>query len=111
MPFITDKLSPNHLWQVLDLVWEARTKYYNVGLGLNLPASTIDAIESANSYKPDPIFRKVITECLRQGLVTQEKLAKAISSPQVSFAYLSDGILAEKFTAPQTPRCKFIMTT
>jgi hypothetical protein len=92
-------------------VWDVRSKYSNVGLALDLPASTIDAIVSANSYKPDPIFTEMIKDCLRQGLITQEKLAKAVSSPQVNFAYLRDAILAEKFTAPQTLRCKFIFMT
>ena len=103
---MTDQLFPNHLQQVLDLVWGARAKYYNIGLGLALPSGTIDAIVSGNSHKPDPIFTEMIKECLTQGLVTQKKLAKAVSSQQVGFAYMSDGILAEKFTAPQTPECK-----
>jgi ABC-type amino acid transport substrate-binding protein len=98
MPFITDKLSPNHLQKVLDLVWGARTQYYSIGLALDLSANTIDAIEKANNNMPDPTFRKVINECLKQGSITQKKLAEVVSSPQVSFAYLSDAILAEKFT-------------
>ena len=105
---MTDGLSPNHLWQVLDLVWGARSKYSNIGLALDLPPDDIDAIVSGNSYKPDPIFTEMIKECLRRGLITQKKLAEAVSSPQVNFAYLSDRILAEKFTASQTPGCKFI---
>ena len=106
---MTDRLFLYHLRQVLGLVWDARTEYYNIGLALDLPPGDIDAIVSGNSYKPDPIFTEMIKECLRRGLVTQEKLAKAVSSPQVCFTYLSDCILAEKFTtAPQTPRGKFI---
>ena len=105
---MTDRLFLYHLRQVLGLVWDARTQYYNIGLALDLPPDDIDAIVSGNSYKPNPIFMEMIKECLRRGLVTQEKLAKAVSSPQVCFTYLSDCILAEKFTAPQTPRSKFI---
>ena len=105
---MTDRLSPNHLQQVLDLVWGARSKYYNIGLGLDLPSDTIDAIASGNSYKPDPVFTEMIKECLNKGLITQEKLSKAVSSQQVGFAYLSNDILTEKFTVPQTPRCEFI---
>ena len=106
---MTDRLFLYHLRQVLGLVWDARTQYYNIGLALDLPPGDIDAIVSGNSHiMPNPIFTEMINECLRRGLVTQEKLAKAVSSPQVCFAYLSDCILAEKFTtAPQTPRCEF----
>ena len=104
----TDKLSPNHFQQILNLVWDARSEYYNIGLGLDLPSGTIDMIEKSNSYKPSPIFTEIIKECLRRGLITQEKFSKAVSSQQVGFAYMSDDILAEKFTAPQTPRCEFI---
>ena len=103
---MTDRLSPNHLQQVLDLLWGARSKYYNIGLGLDLPSGDIDAIASGNSYKPNPIFTEMINECFRRGLITQEKLSKAVSSQQVDFAYLSDRILAEKFTAPS--RCEFV---
>jgi hypothetical protein len=107
--YYTDRLSLNHLQQVLDLVWDARKQYYSIGLALDLSANTIDVIESANNNMPDPTFRKVITECLKKGLVTQKKLAKVVSSPQVSFAYLSAAILAEKFTAPQIPQGEFII--
>ena len=106
---MTDKLSPDHLQQVLGLVWDARTQYYNIGLALVLPSGTIDAIVNSNNHRADPIFREIIIQCLRQGLVTQEKLSKAVSSSMVGFGYLSDRILAEKFIAPQTSECKFII--
>ena len=104
----TDRLSPNHLQQVLDLVWEARTKYYNIGLALELPSDALDTIEKSNSYRVEAIFTEIIKECLRRGLVTQTKLAEAVSSSQVSFAYLSSDILAKKFTDSKAARCKLI---
>jgi hypothetical protein len=104
--YYTDTLSPNHLQQILDLVWDARTKYYSIGLALDLPAATIDALEGANNKQPDPTFREVIKLCLQKKLVTLEKLAEAVSSQQVGFDYLSDCIL--KLAAPQTPGCKLI---
>ena len=101
-----DQLSPNHHQEVLNLVWEARPKYYNIGLALELPAGTIDAMEISHSRRVDAIFTEMVGECLRQGLVTQQKLADAVSSPQVSLEYLKEGILAKKFTASKPTQCK-----
>ena len=83
-------------------MWEARTKYYGVGLELGLPSDAIDAIEKSNHHKVEPIYTEMIKECLKQGLVTQKKLAEAVSSQLVDYKRLSDGILAKKFTASKT---------
>lgn len=104
----TDRLSPDHLQQVLNLSWEARIKYYNIGLALDLPSNDLDAIERSNNYRVDVVFTEMIKECLRKGLVTQRKLAEAVSSSQVGFLYLHEDILAEKFTASKAARCKLI---
>ena len=104
----TDRLTPAHLSQVLDLVWEARTKYYSIGLELQLPSDTIDAIEKSRAYRVETIYTEMIKECLKLGLVTQEKLADAVSSRQVGFQYLSTDILAKKFTVSKTQKCKLI---
>ena len=104
----TDQLSSNHLQQVLDLSWEARTKYYNIGLALDLPSDVLDTIEKSNSYKVEAIFTEMIKECLRRGLVTQMKLAEALRSRQVGFENLSDDILTKEITAPKSARCELI---
>ena len=104
----TDRLSPDHLQQVLELVWEARTKYYSIGLELQLPSDTIDAIEKSSAYRVETIYTEMIKECLKLGLVTQKKLADAVSSRQVGFQYLREDILAAKFTASNIVRCKLI---
>ena len=90
-------------------MWPARTKSSGIGLALGLAPDAFDAIERSNSYRVDDVFIEMMEKCLRQGLVTQEKLADAVGSKQVSFGYLSEEILAIKFTTVKTACRKLIV--
>ena len=103
-----DRLTPAHLSQVQSLVWEARAKYYDIGLELGLPSDAIDAIEKSSSHRVETIYTEMIKECLKLGLVTQKKLADAVSSRQVGYQYLSSDILDRRFKSSNTVRCKLI---
>ena len=89
-------------------MWPARTKSSGIGLALGLAPDAFDAIEKSHNYRVDDVFSEMMKECLRQGLVTQQKLADAVSSRQVSFGYLSEEILAAEFTISKTARRKLI---
>ena len=105
-----DRLMMDHFQQVRTVAWPARTKYSSLGIELGLAADTIDAIEKSNSYRVDESFTEIIKACLREGILTQKKLADALSTNPVGFGYLSKEVLAVKFTTPpKVARCKFIV--
>ena len=97
---IVDRLTMDHLQQVVDVAWPARTKYWSIGIELGLAPDIIEEIEKVNHFWVDICFTKMIKVCLRQGLLTQKKLANALSTNPVGFEHLSAEILAVKFTTP-----------
>lgn len=87
-------LCPDDLQRVLNGVWEARVQWYNLGLGLNITPDSLDAIELANSQKPDRCFRAMLTQWLREHhRPTWSGLAKALKSPSVGYTHLAEQIL------------------
>ena len=100
-----DRLTIDHLSKVLNILWPARTRFFNIGLELGLQPATIDEIRKGHNYI-NHCFLMMIKECLKQGLISKQKLAEAVSSPQVGFGHLREQILATEFTASKDTRCK-----
>ena len=75
-------------------MWEARVKWYNLGLGLDITPGSLDAIELANLQKPDRCFRVMLTQWLREyHRPTWSALAEALKSPSVGYSQLGEQIL------------------
>ena len=106
--YVIDRLTMDHFQQVLNVAWPARTEYSNISIELGLAADFTDAIEKSHSYRVDKCFTEMIKACLRQGLLTPEKLANALSANSVGFGYLSEEILAMKFIALKITYSKLI---
>ena len=86
-------LIPNDLWRVQDTVWDARSKWYNLGLGLDITPATLDSIEVANQQNPDRCFRAMLTKWLREHQrPTWSTLAEALRSPSVELTHLAEEI-------------------
>ena len=86
-------MSPNDLRRVQDTVWEARAKWYNLGLGLDITPDSLDSIELANQQNPDRCFRAMLTKWLReQDQPTWRALAEALKSPSVGLTHLAEEI-------------------
>ena len=91
--YIIGHLSPNDLRRVQDAIWEARAKWYNLGLGLNITPDTLDSIELANQQNPDRCFRAMLTKWLRKHQQpTWSALAEALRSPSVELTHLAEEI-------------------
>lgn len=79
-------LSTDDLEKVLEVVWEARLTWYNIGLGLQISPDRLDGIKEACQD---------CNECLREMLKvwlrsvppspTWKALAKALRSPTVGY--------------------------
>ena len=71
-------------------MWEARSKWYYIGLKLGLKAGTLDAIKQSNHYDIDGCFTEILKQWLRNSKLkpTLNSLADALKSPTVGLAQL-----------------------
>jgi hypothetical protein len=72
-------------------VWEARSKWYNIGLKLRISAGTLDSIE-ATSQNPDKCFTTMIKDWLKNGKPKPlwAAIANALKSPMIGYAQLAE---------------------
>ena len=77
---------------VLESVWEARIKWYHIGLGLGIAPGTLDSIKSAEKQNPDECITTMINDWLRDGKPepTWKVIDKALRSPLVGCGKLAD---------------------
>ena len=87
-------LSISDLGEVLEAVWEARSKWYNVGLSLRISPDTLDTIQRDHRDISENCFMAMLKVWLRrtQPHPTWAALARAMRSPMVGY-----GQLAEEF--------------
>ena len=76
-------------------IWEARTQWYNIGLGLALSVGSLDAIKLNNQGQCDPCLREMLSEWLkrRHPRPTWDALAEALRSPSVGYSHLAEELL------------------
>ena len=85
-----ERLSISDLGFVLDAVFTARTKWYNIGLSLKLPVDTLDAIGNEREDVGDHL-REMLKHWLK-GIFpepTKKALVEALKSPTVGHAQLA----------------------
>ena len=81
------------LKDVLEEVYDARSKWYYIGLHLKLPLGTLSAIESECKSSPDDGCRKMLQKWLETGKVrTWRALADALESELVGRQDLKEKI-------------------
>ena len=83
-------LTIDNLGDVLEAVWEARAKWYNIGLKLDTSPGTLDSIKVANQ-NPDDCITAMIKDWLNNGRPkpTWAAVAIALKSPMVGYAQLA----------------------
>ena len=88
----TGELTPDDLCDVLEAVWEARSKWYNIGLQLGITSGTLDSISKANNQNPDDCLTAMIKDWLRSGRPKPlwAAVARALKSPMVGYAQLAE---------------------
>ena len=78
----TDVLTVKDLRYVQEAVHPARTKWYDIGLQLDVPVGTLDCIEGEKGDGGDHL-RNMLKWWLKQGAATWRALADALRSPTV----------------------------
>ena len=89
---ILGTLDISNLSDVLEAVWEARSKWYNIGLKLGSSAGTLDAIKATNKENVDDCVTAMIKDWLKNGnpQPTWAAVAKALKSPMVGCGHLAE---------------------
>ena len=90
-------LTIKDLRKIQRATWEARVKWYNIGLELEIDPGTLDTIKTDNENS-DNRFRAMLTIWLKmvQPEPTLAALAEALQSPTVGFGCLAEQVLALK---------------
>lgn len=93
-------LTIEDLREVQNTIWEARTQWYNIGLGLGLSLGSLEAIQ-CNNPKCEDCFRDMLSKWLKKAnpRPTWSALAEALESPSVDYSLRlaeSDKILLRK---------------
>ena len=88
---LPEELTINDLRDVLKTVWDARTKWYNIGSELRVDPETLDTIKE-NEKKVEDRLRTMLKTWLRmsQPKPTSAALAEALQSPTVRNGQLHD---------------------
>ena len=91
-PLLTGDLGIDDLGDVVEAVWEARAKWYNIGLKLRIPPGTLDSIDMTANQNPDKCFTAVIKEWLNNDkpCPTWAAMSKALRSPMVGYGHLAE---------------------
>ena len=88
----TGHLTIADLEQVIDKVWDARVKWYQIGLGIKIKSTDLDAIRKRHGNDPDECFCELLSVWLNQASPkpTWALLTKALKSRLVGFEQLSE---------------------
>lgn len=87
---VANKLSIKDLSIVQNLIWEARTKWMNIGLHLGIIEPELKAIEKKYDKDPDECFREMLSICLKQERrCTWNDITNALKDKTVGFGHLA----------------------
>ena len=91
IPAAEGELNIKNLRMVQRAAWDARAKWYNIGLELDIDPGTLDTIKRDNDNSDDR-FRAMLTTWLKMvdPKPTWEALAEALRSPTVGYEHLAE---------------------
>ena len=87
-------LGPLDLKTVRNALWDARSKWYHIGVELDIETSTLDIIGTECQGKVEDCFTKVLTKWLNcvEPQPSWSALVEALESPAVDHPNLADKI-------------------
>ena len=88
--------------EAVNKLWEAREKWYYIGLCLGINKTDLDIIEKDNRQTTDSCFRKMISLWLNLKSGTWQMLIDALRDKTVCFHDLADQLLAENLSNTST---------
>ena len=87
-------MSLKDIGTIQTVLWDARTKWYNIGIQLKREVPDLDVIKEKNRENPDECFTEMVAQWLRQGNPppTWIAIVKALRSPTVNLCALAETI-------------------
>ena len=88
------RLTSDHLKIIRCATWNARCKWYDIGLGLGIKAAHLDAVRERNHGDPDSCFREILTNWLNrhEPVPTLSAIADALEAEAVGFGHLASEV-------------------
>ena len=83
--------SIDSLQALLNELWNARSEWYNIGLGLGLSADELKSINQ-KERKPGDCLREVLIEWLKKRNPRKSQLIEALRQPCVGYEQLADDL-------------------
>ena len=98
-------MTTKDLRAVLSALWDARPKWYNIGLELGLTVEDLDIIAETNLKDADKCLTEILAQWLRQAnpLPTWSIVVKALRSQIVNLTQLASKIENESLDPATTP--------
>ncbi len=93
---MSDYLTIADLKKLYLITFDARIKWRNILLILDVPSDTIDSIGTKWRDDPDECYREGLKEWLKGGEKSWEDVVKALSSPIVGHSDIAKTICIEK---------------
>ena len=110
---VPDQLTTSNILEVLENVWEARQRWYNIGIQLKLKISDLDVIRQPGNQSADECVVEMLKFWLRRGGATWEALIDALKHKTVGYPILANqiatvGTLAADRSEGHVPTNKWI---
>ena len=89
------QLNDKDLLLVLDKTWDARSRWYHIGLALGIPAGTLDAEKKTHQSDCDDCYTSVLKIWLRgvDPQPTWSALSDALKSTSVGCGHLAEQLV------------------
>ena len=98
--FFSCQLNINNFGEVQEAIWEARPKWYNIGICLKLEVSDLDSIDAESGIDLGEKFRCMIKSWLRNSeFCTWTVLCEALRHPTVAMSNVADKVKKTKLGA------------
>ena len=96
------KLTVDNLERVQSKAWNARQKWYNIGLHLGIKPDELDCIRDRNNRDPDTCFMEMLKVWLRRpgDEATWQKLVEALKSETVGYGDVANTIMSMTRSTP-----------
>ena len=97
MPLFFCQLDIDNFGEVQDAIWDARSKWYNIGICLKLKVSDLDTIDAELGIDLEEKFRRMIKSWLRNSqFCTWRDLCEAMTHRTVAMTNVADEVKKTK---------------
>ena len=101
------ELGLNDLLKVLDPLFDIRTKWYDIGLRLNVPIGTLEEIKAAGQTDDNGRLCQVLVAWLKSGKATWTAICRALRHRTIDEIKLADTLQAKHLSGSCCLTCNW----